>query len=122
MTEAREAAIETAARAIWGAFSVWGPPIRLPKPKWDKLGESNQHIAREMARAAIAAYEAAAMDEGNWRETVRDLYDHLHFSKDGFFSGSPLAKRIIQFIEDRHPAYFTESHPLPTQPERGGDE
>lgn len=47
--------VERVARAIWGAFRVWGPPIRSDKPAWEYLGESNQHLACEMARGAIAA-------------------------------------------------------------------
>jgi hypothetical protein len=43
-----------------------------------------------------------------WRETVRDIYDRLHFKEPGFFSGDPLAKELIAFIEDRHPDYFKE--------------
>ena len=43
-----------------------------------------------------------------WRETVRDLYDDLHFGQDSMFTGSRLAKRLIAFIEDRHPGFFNE--------------
>ena len=41
-----------------------------------------------------------------WRETVRDLYDDLHFGEDNVFTGSRLAARLIAFIEERHAAYF----------------
>ncbi len=52
-----------------------------------------------------------------WRETVRDLYDDLHFGKDNFFTGNPLASRLIKFIEDRHPEYFrSERAPMPAPP------
>lgn len=51
--------------------------------------------------------------ENPWRETVRDIYDKLHFETPGFFSSDPLAKQLIAFIEDRHPAYFVEPHPMP---------
>lgn len=43
-----------------------------------------------------------------WRETVRDLYDDLHFGQDNIFTGSHLAKRLISFIENRHPGFFNE--------------
>ncbi len=42
-----------------------------------------------------------------WKATVRDLYDEMHFGRDNVFTGSELAGRVIQFIEDRHPTYFT---------------
>lgn len=45
-----------------------------------------------------------------WRETVRDIYDDLHFGQDNMFKGSRLAKRLIAMIEDRHPGYFNEPH------------
>lgn len=38
-----------------------------------------------------------------WRETVRDLYDELHFGED---SHSCLAGRLAEFIEARHPEWF----------------
>ena len=44
--------------------------------------------------------------EGNWRETVRALYDELHFGDDNCFTGNPLASRLIAFIENRHPHFF----------------
>lgn len=43
-----------------------------------------------------------------WRETVRDIFDTLHFGEDNLFTGSRLAKRIIALIEERHPDYFCE--------------
>lgn len=43
-----------------------------------------------------------------WRETVRDIYDRLHFQDPGLFSGDPLAKELIAFIEERHHDYFCE--------------
>jgi hypothetical protein len=45
-----------------------------------------------------------------WRETVRAIYDKLHFEEPGFFSGDPLAKTLIAFIEDCHPGYFVDAH------------
>jgi hypothetical protein len=41
-----------------------------------------------------------------WKETLRDMYDDLHFGKDNTFTGSRLAKRLVAFIEERHPRYF----------------
>ena len=43
-----------------------------------------------------------------WRETVRDIYDALHFGADNVFTGSALARRLIALIEARHPKYFDE--------------
>ena len=48
-----------------------------------------------------------------WRETVRTIYDKLHFETPGFFSGDPLAKSLIAFIEGRHPGFFVDAHPMP---------
>ena len=45
-----------------------------------------------------------------WRETVRDMYDDLHFGQINVFTGNRLAKRLIKFIEDRHPGFFNEPH------------
>ena len=46
-------------------------------------------------------------DEPNeWRETVRDLYDKLHFGPDNIFTGNRLAMGIVAFIEERHPEFF----------------
>ena len=55
-------------------------------------------------------------DEPNeWRETVRDLYDKLHFgSDDDLFIGDSLTAGIIAFIEERHPGFFG-SPPAMTQ-------
>lgn len=46
-----------------------------------------------------------------WRETVRDLYDDLHFGQDNIFTGSRLAARLIHLIEQRHPGFFNEAYP-----------
>jgi len=50
------------------------------------------------------------MDKGEdcWKETVRDIYDEIHFREDGCFSGNRLAWRLIKMIEDRHPEWFCE--------------
>lgn len=63
-------------------------------------------------------FDDAGKEEGDaaWRETVRDIYDRLHFKKPGFFSGDPLAKELIAFIEDRHPGYFVEPRKIGDQP------
>lgn len=46
-----------------------------------------------------------------WRETVRDIYDDLHFGEDNLFTGSRLAKRLVDFLERRHPGFFDEQFP-----------
>ena len=57
----------------------------------------------------------AELDENPWRETVRDLYDKLHFgSDDDLFIGDSLTAGIIAFIEERHPGFFG-SPPAMTQ-------
>ena len=55
------------------------------------------------------------MDENEWRQTVRDLYDELHFGPDNLFTGNRLARRLIGFIEYRHPGFFNEPHDAPPQ-------
>ena len=53
-------------------------------------------------------------DEPNeWRETVRDLYDKLHFGLDNVFTGNRLARRLIDLIEDLHPGYFVPPRDAP---------
>lgn len=47
------------------------------------------------------------MTEPNpWKQTVRDIFDELHFGQDSIFTGSKLASRIVSMIEDRHGDYF----------------
>jgi len=41
-----------------------------------------------------------------WRETIRYIYNNLHFGQDNVFTGNRLANRLIAIIEDRHPNYF----------------
>lgn len=49
----------------------------------------------------------AEMDEPNeWRDTVRNIYDTLHFGLDNVFTDNRLAKRLIYLIEEKHPGYF----------------
>jgi hypothetical protein len=45
-----------------------------------------------------------------WRETVRDIYDEMHFGLDNVFTGSKLAQSVVALIEARHPGFFV---PLP---------
>ena len=56
--------VEAVARGIWGVFRIWGPPIRQEKPEWERLGEDNQRIGRDMARAALAAAVDFLVGEG----------------------------------------------------------
>lgn len=55
------------------------------------------------------------MDEpDSWRETVRDLYDELHFGEGNYFDedeAGRLARRLVALIEERHPAFFGLSVP-----------
>jgi hypothetical protein len=45
--------------------------------------------------------------EATWRETVRDIYDRLHFGPEDYFSGNArLAKELVHLIETRHPDFF----------------
>lgn len=41
-----------------------------------------------------------------WRETVRMIYDSLHFSNHHVKRGIRPATMIVRLIEERHPAYF----------------
>lgn len=56
----------------------------------------------DMTRARAPEMSA----ETPWRETVRDIFDELHFAADGVFAGSDLAARLIELIERRHSDYF----------------
>ena len=40
-----------------------------------------------------------------WKQTVRDLYDMMHFGEHNTFNNPNLSK-IVEFIEDRHRNYF----------------
>lgn len=46
-----------------------------------------------------------------WRDTVRAIYDELHFGEDSVFGGSgrDLARRLLTVIEDRHGDYFCQA-------------
>lgn len=83
-------------------------PARLPisdVPRMDAVrleGESRS----DFIRAAIGALIATRSGDDPWRETVRDIYDKMHFGPDSCFTGNPIASHIIQFIEDRHRDYF----------------
>ncbi len=50
--------------------------------------------------------------EERWKETVRAIYDELHFGTDNIFN-SNLADHIVRMIEERHSAYFSEAHACP---------
>lgn len=53
-------------------------------------------------------------DRNEWRETLRDLYDDLHFGPDNVFTGNtPLAARLVAFIEKRHADYFCQRAEAP---------
>ena len=41
-----------------------------------------------------------------WRETVRIIYDNLHFGNHHVKRGIRPATMIVKLIEDRHPTYF----------------
>lgn len=43
-----------------------------------------------------------------WKETVRWIYDELHFGKQTIYNND-LARKIIDKIEDNHHDYFLES-------------
>ncbi len=45
--------------------------------------------------------------DDRWKQTVRAIYDDLHFGPDSVFQGQQrLASRIVMMIEARHPDYF----------------
>lgn len=57
----------------------------------------------------VTAVAVQRVEEWNvWKETVRKIFDTLHFDEDSIFTGSRLAKRLIALIEERHHAYFCE--------------
>jgi hypothetical protein len=47
----------------------------------------------------------AVTDHNPWQETVRDLYDLAYAGDD--WSTNPLARQVVQLIEERHPEFFT---------------
>lgn len=50
-----------------------------------------------------------ATERDEWKETVCDLYDLMHFGRDSIFTGSELARKVVKMIEDRHHDYFRGS-------------
>ena len=51
---------------------------------------------------------------GDWKETVRDIFDMMHFAKEGnVFTGSRIARKVLDLIEKNHRAYFVVGHPPP---------
>ena len=48
-------------------------------------------------------------ERNSWRETVRCVYDTLHFGQDNVFEAGDsrrLALRLLALIEERHPGFF----------------
>ena len=48
-------------------------------------------------------------ERNSWRETVRTIYDTLHFGPDNMFEegdSQRLAARLVALIEERHPGFF----------------
>jgi hypothetical protein len=41
-----------------------------------------------------------------WRETVRDIYDRMHFGPHNVFGGNEAAREVVALIEERHRDYF----------------
>lgn len=82
---------------------LWGPagtctvcgevPWRMEDQHERMIREANAEVEREMP----------------WRETVRDIYDALHFAPGNVFDddgAGQLAAYLIALIEKRHPDYF----------------
>lgn len=62
----------------------------------------NRQDTRDAARA-----KAAKDDADGWKQTVRMIYDELHFGSDSVFQGQQrLARRTVGMIEARHSNYF----------------
>lgn len=59
----------------------------------------------ENVRSVLVAPASAAEPRNEWKETVRDIYDHAHFRSDN----SAFAGQIIALIEKRHRDYFCEA-------------
>jgi hypothetical protein len=66
---------------------------------------------------AMDAHSNRVQDEMPWRQTVRDLYDMLHFGEGGniFSEGEAgrLAEGLVALIEERHPAFFGAERKAP---------
>jgi hypothetical protein len=66
----------------------------------------------------MTAHGSSGPDEGDWKETVRDIYDTLHFGQGNVFTkNNRLASRLVDMIEERHPGFFRPEHPVPPPPE-----
>ena len=105
--------VEIAAQACYaellagaGAQGVLDNAAPEVRRVWRRVGRA---VLESVAERIMADAEAPTADP--WRETVRDIYDELHFGKISLFTGSKLAKRLIGIIEDRHPGYFNEPPP-----------
>jgi hypothetical protein len=50
--------VEHVAKAIWGEWALWAPPITQSKPTWEQLTAHQKDTARRIAAAALAASNA----------------------------------------------------------------
>ena len=72
------------------------------------FGELTDDELRLVRSAIRFANSQAAIADGvgvEWKQTVRDLYDMMHFGEHNTFNNPNLSK-IVAFIEDRHRNYF----------------
>lgn len=57
--------------------------------------------------------DASKTAEDAWKQTVRAIFDELHFGRDSVFCGqSRAARKIVGMIEERHRDYFCEGRTL----------
>jgi hypothetical protein len=73
-------------------------------------------------RKALAAIDKE-LAEGDWRETVRDLYDDLITGKLDYTTGQDVVRNVVRIIENRHRTFFCceVEHPQPVGPDQHAD-
>ena len=101
--------IEPIRKTPWWVYLFGKPPYR--QWVWEHVEGKASYGHWDYIRTPMLAYD----DPEVWRETVRSLYDDLHFGPDNTFTGNRLAKRLIKYIEDRHPNFFSEDPKLRKQ-------
>jgi hypothetical protein len=82
--------IEPIRKTPWWIYLFGKPPYR--QWVWEHVEGRASYGHWDYIRTPMLAYD----DPEVWRETVRSLYDDLHFGPDNTFTGNRLAKRLTQ--------------------------
>ena len=79
------------------------------------LSDARKGAERTLLYLEANGYKLVKKDRGNsmcdcfvdWKQTVRDIFDELHFGENNIFNGqTELAHKIVAMIEQRHHDYF----------------